>query len=80
MMISTDAILSVTDVNKNFSKATRVAENNGKAVIFKNNKPRYMLIDLEQENYTDFTEDEIITTISNRILNKYRDAYLELAK
>lgn len=80
MIISTESILSVSEVNKNFSRATRVAENNGRAIIFKNNKPKYMLIDLEQETYTDFTDDEIITIVSNRILNTYRDAYLELAK
>ena len=80
MIISTNSILSVSEVNKNFSKATRITDNKGKVVIFKNNKPRYMLIDLDKENYLDFTEDEIITTISNRILNEYKDAYMELAK
>lgn len=27
-----------------------IAENNGRAVIFKNNKAKYLLIDLEQES------------------------------
>lgn len=80
MKIETKEILSVTDVNKNFSRATRVAENYGRTVIFKNNRPKFMLIDLEQEAIPDITADEIIDIISKRILKKYRDAYLELAK
>lgn len=80
MKIETNEILSVTDVNKNFSKATRVAENYGRTVIFKNNRPRFMLIDLDKEILPDLTDEEIIDIVSDRTLKKYKDAYLELAK
>jgi len=47
MQINTNAIVSVTEANQNFSRVTRIAEKNGQAVIFKNNRPKYMVIDLE---------------------------------
>ena len=39
MTIDTKTIVSVTEANQNFSRVTRIAEKNGQAVIFKNNKP-----------------------------------------
>ena len=47
MTINTNEIVSVSEANQNFSKVTRIAEKNGQAVIFKNNKPKYILLDLE---------------------------------
>ena len=47
MTIDTNTIVSVTEANQNFSRVTRIAEKNGQAVIFKNNRPKYMLVDLD---------------------------------
>ena len=47
MTIDTNMIVSVTEANQNFSRVTRIAETNGQAVIFKNNRPKYMLVDLD---------------------------------
>ena len=80
MTINTNAIISISEANQNFSKATRIAEKNGQAVIFKNNKPRYILIDLESNPPVEMTDDEKIDFIAARILKKYRPAFLELAK
>lgn len=80
MNIDTNSIVSVTEANQNFSRVTRIAEKNGQAVIFKNNKPRYMLIDLETSPMIDMTEDEKIDFVAARILKKYKPAFLELAK
>ena len=38
MNINTELITTMTEANQNFSKVAKVAENNGRAVIFKNNK------------------------------------------
>jgi len=80
MIIDTKQILTVTEANQNFSKAAKMAEKNGKAVIFKNNRPKYMLVDLAQNPLIDLTDDEKIEIVSKRILNKHRRAYEELAK
>ncbi|MBQ7886528.1 MAG: type II toxin-antitoxin system Phd/YefM family antitoxin [Clostridia bacterium] len=80
MMINTNTIVSATEANQNFSRVTRIADTNGQAVIFKNNKPKYLLIDMESTPYFDMTDDEKIDVIARRVLNKYRGAFEELAK
>ena len=80
MMINTNTIVSATEANQNFSRVTRIADTNGQAVIFKNNKPKYLLIDMESTPYFEMTDDEKIDVIARRILNKYRGAFEELAK
>lgn len=48
MLIDTKQIVSMTEANQNFSKVVRQAEENGCVVIFKNNKPKFVLLDIEQ--------------------------------
>ena len=80
MMINTSTIVTATEANQNFSRVTRTADANGQAVIFKNNKPKYLLIDMESTPYFEMTDDEKIDVISARILKKYHAAFEELAK
>ena len=80
MNINSDAIMSITEVNQNFSSAVRRVEKNGKVYIFKNNKPRFLLIDLEQEPEIEMTDEEKIEFIGRRILKKHKKAFEELAK
>lgn len=80
MVIKSKEILSVTEANQNFSKATRTADLLGRAIIFKNNKPKYMLVDLDKSPIFELTDDEKIDIASARILKKYKKAYEELAK
>ena len=80
MIIDTNTIVSATEANQNFSRVTRIADRNGQAVIFKNNKPKYLLIDMESNSYFELTDDEKIDIAAARVLKKYREAFEELAK
>ena len=80
MMINTNAIVSASEANQNFSGVTRIADAQGQAVIFKNNKPKYLLVDIESTPYFDMTDDEKIDVIAARILKKFKPAFEELAK
>ena len=80
MTIETNTIVSITEANQNFSRVARIAEKNGQAVIFKNNKPRYLLVDVESNPLLDMTDDEKIDVVAARIMKRYRSAFLELAK
>lgn len=80
MTIDTNAIVSVSEANQNFSRVTRIADRNGQAVIFKNNRPKYILLDVDQSPLLDMTDDEKIDVVAARILKKYRPAFEELAK
>ncbi len=80
MTINTNTIVSMTDAYQNFSRVTRIADAQGTAVIFKNNKPKYLLVDMDSAPYFDMTDDEKIDVIAARILKKYKPAFEELAK
>ena len=80
MNIDTNTIVSATEANQNFSRVTRIAEKNGQAVIFKNNRPKYMLIDLDNFPMIDMTDDEKIDVVAARILQRFKPAFMELAK
>ena len=80
MNINTNQIVPISEANQNFSRVTRIAEKNGQAVIFKNNRPKYMVIDLENSPILDLTDDEKIDIVAARILKRYKPAFEELAK
>ena len=80
MNIDSNSIVSITEANQNFSKITRLADKTGEAIIFKNNRPKYRLIDLEQNPDLELTEEEAIDIVAARILKRYRPAFEELAK
>ncbi|MBR6206944.1 MAG: type II toxin-antitoxin system Phd/YefM family antitoxin [Oscillospiraceae bacterium] len=80
MTIDTAAIVSVSEANQNFSRVTRIADKNGQAVIFKNNRPKYLLIDIDNNPFLEMTDDEKIDVVAARIMERYRPAFLELAK
>lgn len=80
MMIDSGKIITVTEANQNFSKATRIADTHGDALVFKNNRPKYKLTNLEIEPDLELTDDEKIDIIAKRILTKFKPAFLELAK
>ena len=80
MNINTETITTMTEANQNFSKVAKVAENNGQAVIFKNNKPKFLLIDIDSDFSFDITDDEKIDVAAKRIMQRFKPAFEELAK
>lgn len=80
MTIDANTIVSVSEANQNFSRVTRIADRYGQAVIFKNNRPKYILLDVDQSPLLDMTDDEKIDIVAARILKKYKPAFEELAK
>lgn len=81
MMINTDTMFSMTQANQNFSSVARSVEKNGEAVILKNNKPKYLVVDMENDEFIlDLTEDERIDIVTKRVLQRYLPAFKELAK
>lgn len=81
MYINTETIFSMTQANQNFSKIARAVDDKGEAVVFKNNKPKYLVLDMENnELLLDLSEDEKIDIVAKRILEKYLYAFKELAK
>lgn len=81
MYINTDTIFSMTQANQNFSQVARMVDAKGEAVVFKNNKPKYLVVDMENNDFLlNLTDDEKIDIVAKRILEKYLPAFKELAK
>ena len=80
MKINTNEIISVSAANQNFSSAMKIADRRGKAVIFKNNRPKYILMNIDETAIIEMTDDEKIDFVASRILREHKAAFLELAK
>ena len=80
MKINTSQIVSISEANQNFSRVARMVDAAGSIVIFKNNKPKYKIVDLEQDAEIEMTDEEKIDFVAARILKKYHKAFEELAK
>ena len=80
MMINTDNLVSITDANQNFSRVARMVDENGAAIILKNNVPRYILMEFNQMEAEQLAGDEDRQEISKRLMAKNKHAYEVLAK
>ena len=52
----------------------------GAALVFKNNRPKYKFINLEVEPDLELTDDEKIDIVARRIMQRFKPAFMELAK
>ena len=80
MMINSNTLVSITEANQNFSKVARFVDEQGSAVILKNNVPRYLIVEFSQVEQMQAAEDEDVMQISKRLIQQNRAAYEELAK
>lgn len=80
MTIDSQTIITEDRVKQDFSCATTIAEEFGQAVIFRDHRPKFILIDLECSPVLDLTDDEKIDVVTARILKRYKPAFEELAK
>jgi antitoxin Phd len=80
MTIDTNTVVSMTDANQNFSKVTKIVDKYGRAIVFKNNAPRYLVIDFQAADNSETASDEDVLASSCKLMDKYDDAFKELAK
>ena len=80
MTVNTKNIVSITEANQNFSKVARLVDENGAAVILKNNVPRYLVLEFSQAQQEEQADEESLRDISRRLIAKNRKAYEDLAK
>lgn len=80
MNVNTKNLVSITEANQNFSRVARLVDENGTAVILKNNVPRYLIVEFEQAEQEQLAADEDVLSISKRLIAKNKQAYEVLAK
>lgn len=74
-------MVPISEADKDFSHIMHMADIHGRVVILKDNKPKYLLVDLEQESLIyDLTEEEKLEIASKRILRQYRPTFKEPPK
>ena len=80
MNINTKNLVSITEANQNFSKVARLVDESGAVVILKNNVPRYLVMEFSSAEQEQLAADEDVMSISQRLIEKNRQAYEVLAK
>ena len=80
MTFDTNAVFTATEANQNFSRVARMAEKKGRVLVFKQNRPKLLVIDLDTEPQIEMSEDEKLRFVAERILREHRAAFEELAK
>lgn len=83
MTVETSTLVPMTEANQNFSKVTRLVDEAGLAVILKNNKPRYIVVNFEE--YDEFqaaraARKQQVEAIADRLIAENLEAFQELAK
>ena len=80
MKVNTNALVSITEANQNLSKVARLVDENGSAVILKNNTPRYLIVEFSKAENMQTANDEDILSISKKLIDKNKEAYKVLAE
>ncbi|MCL1859620.1 MAG: type II toxin-antitoxin system Phd/YefM family antitoxin [Oscillospiraceae bacterium] len=80
MQINTNNLVSITEANQNFSRVARLVDENGAAIILKNNTPRYVILEYSQFQSEEFTDDATVLEIGESIVKRHLAAFRELAK
>lgn len=83
MMVNTNLLVPMTDANQNFSKVVRMVDTDGMAVILKNNKPKYVVVDFAEYEAISAAmqmRKEKINTAADKIISENMEAFSELAK
>lgn len=80
MNVNTKNLVSMSEANRNFSKVARLVDENGSAVILRNNVPRYLIVEFSQAEKEQIADNEDVMAISKRLIEKNRHAYEVLAE
>ena len=83
MMVNTSALVPMTEANQNFSKVTRLVDEAGLAVILKNNRPRYIVVDFEEYEEIQSARAarrQKIEAMADQMISDNLEAFQELAK
>ena len=80
MTIHANTDVTTLESDQSFSSVARLAERDGHVVIFKDNQPKFLVIDLDKEPQIEMTEDEKLDFVAARILREHKAAFEALAK
>ena len=81
MDIESGRVVSLSATDRSFLEIARLVDLYGSAVIALNDKPRYLVLDLNRDaNITEDASSQEVQEISRRLIKRNRAVYQELAK
>lgn len=83
MNVNTNQLVPMTDANQNFSKVARLVDEKGMAVILKNNKPRYVLVDFSEYETIEAAmrlREQKMDAMADDLIAENLETFKELAK
>lgn len=83
MTVETSTLVPMTEANQNFSKVARLVDEAGLAVILKNNKPRYIVVDFEEYDEIQSARaarKQKVEVVTDQLIAENMEAFQELAK
>lgn len=82
MTVDTNTLVAMTEANQNFSKVTRLVDEEGLAVILKNNKPKYIVVSFDEYDKIAAARQNrrnLIDNAANELIDENRNALEKLA-
>ena len=83
MTVDTNTLVAMTEANQNFSKVTRLVDEEGIAVILKNNKPKYIVVSFDEYDKIAAARESrrnLIDNAADELIRENMEALEELAK
>ena len=80
MTVDTKLLVPMTDANQNFSKVVKMVDENGMAVILKNNKPRYLVVNFSEYDEMKLARQKLLNDTADSLIDENFEAFKELAK
>ena len=83
MTVDTNTLVAMPEANQNFSKVTRLVDEEGLAVILKNNKPKYIVVSFDEYDKIAAARESrrnLIDNAADELIRENMEALEELAK
>lgn len=77
---NTKRMISMTEANRNFSKAVKTANADGSVFIMQDNKPEYILLKINNNEKYETADDKELDAVSRQLLEQNKEGYKKLAK
>lgn len=77
---NTKKMISMTEVNRNFSKAVKIANADESVFIMQDNKPEYILLKINNNEKYGTADDKELDAVSRQLLEQNKEGYKMLAK
>lgn len=75
-----DTQVSIAEATRDFSRVVQIADENGSVVILQDDVPRYLLVPVQKNQGWKTIPDDLLMDMSDRLIERNREAYEALAK